>query len=84
MQRIPSRDDRRSIRIQLTDKGVDFCGELFAKLFDNDEEIFAKALKPEQIRQLTKLLTLLVRRIEADSQPTRSGTSEPIHGHERI
>ena len=84
VQRIPSRDDRRSIRIQLTDKGVDFCRELFAKLFENDEEIFAKVLKPEQIKQLTKLLTLLVRSMEPDSQATRSSTSEPIHGHERI
>ena len=31
VQRLPSREDRRSIRIQLTEKGVEFCGELFAK-----------------------------------------------------
>jgi DNA-binding MarR family transcriptional regulator len=84
VQRIPSRDDRRSIRALLTEKGVEFCRELFLKLVDDSEEIFAKALKPEQTRQLTKLLTLLVRSIEADSQATRSGTSEPIYGHERI
>ena len=83
-QRIPSRDDRRSIRIQLTDKGVDFCQELFAQLVEANERIFGKALAPEQIRQLTKLLTLVVRSIETGSQPVRSGVSEPIHGHQRI
>ena len=84
VQRIPSRDDRRSIRIQLTEKGVEFSRELFAKLYDSDEEIFAKALKPEQVKQLTKLLTMLVRSMEAASQTTRTGASAPIHGHERI
>jgi MarR family 2-MHQ and catechol resistance regulon transcriptional repressor len=83
VHRTPSRDDRRSIRAQLTDKGVEFCRELFAKLADDTEEIFAKALKPAQTKQLTKLLTLLVRSMEADSQATRSGISEPIYGHER-
>jgi hypothetical protein len=68
----------------LTEKGVEFCRELFLELADDSEEIFAKALKPEQTKQLTKLLTLLVRSVEADSQATRSGTSEPIYGHERI
>ncbi len=84
VQRLRSREDRRSIRIQLTDNGVEFCRELFAKLVDDDEEIFAKALNPAQTRQLIKLLTLLVRSMEADSKATRSGTSEPTHGHERI
>ena len=83
VQRIPSRDDRRSIRARLTEKGVEFCRELFLKLADDNEEIFAKALKPEQTRQLVKLLTLLVRSMEADSQATRPGT-EPIYGHARI
>ena len=84
VQRIPSRDDRRSIRALLTEKGVEFCRELFLKLADDNEEVFAKALKPEQTRQLNKLLTLLVRSMEADSEATRPGTSEPIYGHARI
>src|SRR5258708_16775477 len=41
VQRLPSREDRRSIRIQLTEKGVEFFHALFAKLVDDDEEIFA-------------------------------------------
>ena len=64
VQRLPSREDRRSIRIQLTEKGVEFCRELFAQLVNDDEEIFAKALNPAQIKQLNKLLTLVVRSME--------------------
>lgn len=83
VQRLPSREDRRSIRIQLTEKGVEFCHELFAKLAGDDEEIFAKALNPAQIKQLSKLLTLVVRSIEHNGE-TRTNVSEPTHGHERI
>ncbi|HEV2170003.1 MAG TPA: MarR family transcriptional regulator [Candidatus Binatus sp.] len=84
VQRIPSRDDRRSVRAQLTDKGVEFCRELFMKCVDDVDELFAKALRPAQTKQLTQLLTLLVRSLEADDRPARSGTSEPIYGHERV
>jgi DNA-binding MarR family transcriptional regulator len=83
VQRLPSREDRRSIRIQLTEKGVEFCRELFAKLADDDEQIFAKALNPAQIKQLTKLLSLVVRSMD-DNGGTRTNVSEPTHGHERI
>ncbi len=83
VQRLPSREDRRSIRIQLTEKGVEFCHELFAKLVDDDEEIFAKALNPVQIKQLAKLLTLVVRSMEHNGE-IRTNVSEPTHGHERI
>jgi MarR family 2-MHQ and catechol resistance regulon transcriptional repressor len=83
VQRLPSREDRRSIRIQLTEKGVEFCRELFAKLVDDDKEIFAKALNPAQIKQLTKLLTLVVRSMEHTGE-SRTNASEPNHGHERI
>jgi DNA-binding MarR family transcriptional regulator len=83
VQRLPSREDRRSLRIQLTEKGVDLFRDLFAKLVDSNEEIFGKALKPEQIKQFTKLLTLLVRSME-DAGETRTSASEPTHGHERI
>jgi DNA-binding MarR family transcriptional regulator len=83
VQRLPSREDRRSIRIQLTEKGVGFCHELFAKLVDDDEEIFAKALNPARIKQLTKLLTLVVRSME-HSGDASTNPMEPIHGHERV
>ena len=84
VQREASRDDRRSIVIQLTANGVDLCHGLFTRLARDDEEVFARALKPEQIKQFSKLLALLLRSLEADSTATRTGAPETSHGHERI
>jgi DNA-binding MarR family transcriptional regulator len=84
VERAPSRDDRRSIMIQLTEKGVEVCHDLFSKLARSDEEIFAKALKPDQIKQFCKLITMLIRSFEVDTHATRAGASEATHGHERI
>ena len=84
VERAPSRDDRRSITIQLTEKGVEVCHDLFSKLARNNEEIFAKALKPDQIKQFCKLITMIVRSFEVDAQATRADVSESTHGHERI
>ena len=84
VQRTASRDDRRSLRIELTDKGVEFCNGMFSELARDDEDLFARALKPEQIRQLSKLLALLVRSLESDSSTTRTDLQEPSHGHQRI
>jgi DNA-binding MarR family transcriptional regulator len=84
VERAPSRDDRRSIMIQLTEKGVEVCHDMFSKLARNNEEIFAKALKPDQIKQFCKLITLLARSFEDDPHATRAGASEASHGQERI
>jgi MarR family transcriptional regulator, 2-MHQ and catechol-resistance regulon repressor len=84
VQRVASQDDRRSIMIQLTEKGVDLSHGLFTRLAHDDEDVFARALKPEQIKQFSRLLALLLRSLEADSTATRAGASEPSHGHERI
>lgn len=84
VQREASQDDRRSIMIQLTEKGLDLSRGLFTKLARDDEDIFARAFKPEQIKQFSKLLALLLRSLEADSTATRTGAPEPSHGHERI
>ena len=84
VERAPSRDDRRSIMIQFTEKGVDVCFDLFSKLARNNEEIFAKALKPDQLKQFCKLITRIVRSFEVDAHATRADALEPTHGHERI
>jgi MarR family transcriptional regulator, 2-MHQ and catechol-resistance regulon repressor len=60
VRREGSRDDRRSTVIQLTEKGADLCHRLFTKLARNDEDIFARALKPEQISKFSKLLAFLL------------------------
>jgi MarR family transcriptional regulator, 2-MHQ and catechol-resistance regulon repressor len=84
VQRETSRDDRRSIVIQLTQKGVDLCHGLFTRLARDDEDLFARALKPQQIKQFSRLLALLLGGLEDDSTATRAGAPEPSHGHERI
>ena len=84
VQRTPARDDRRSILIQLTEKGVEFCRDFFPKLKRANQEAFERALTPAQVRQLGKLLTLLVGSWEADIRSTPTGVSEQTNGHERI
>jgi MarR family transcriptional regulator, 2-MHQ and catechol-resistance regulon repressor len=84
VERAPSRDDRRSITIQLTEKGVEVCHDLFSKMARNNEEIFAKALKPDQLKQFCKLITMIVRSFEVDAHETRAAALEQTHGHERI
>jgi len=84
VQREASRDDRRSIVIQLTEEGVNLCHGLFSKLAREDEYVFARAFTPEQIKQFSKLLALLLRSLEADGTTTRTDVPEPSHGHERI
>jgi len=83
VHREASRDDRRSIMIQLTEKGVDLCHGLFTKLARDDENLFARGLKPGQIKQFSKLLALLLRSLESDGTATRTGAPEPGRGHER-
>ena len=73
VQREGSRDDRRIIVIQLTEKGVDLCHRLFTKLARDDEDLFARALRPEQIKQFSKLLALLLGSLEADSTTDTNG-----------
>jgi DNA-binding MarR family transcriptional regulator len=84
VQRETSPDDRRSIVIQLTEKGVDLCHGLFTRLARDEEDLFARAFKPQQIKQFSKLLALLLRSLEDDSTATPAGGPEPSHGHERI
>jgi DNA-binding MarR family transcriptional regulator len=84
VQRVASREDRRSILIHLTDKGVEVCNDLYREIPRTNQETLAKALKPEQIKQLSKLLTLLVRSLEAENRTARIRASEPTHGRERI
>src|SRR6516164_8451150 len=79
VQREGSRDDRRSIVIQLTEKGVDLCHGLFTRLARDDEDIFARTLKPDQIKQFIKLLAFLLGSLEAESSTTRTGAADPGH-----
>jgi len=84
VKRVPSRDDRRSISIQLSAKGVQLWREFFPEVARSAREVFEKAFRPEQMKQFGKLLALLIRSLEADSAKTSIRTSEPTHGEKRI
>jgi MarR family transcriptional regulator, 2-MHQ and catechol-resistance regulon repressor len=64
VKRIPSRDDRRSVLVRPSAKGV----ELFRKIYPEGarckRSLFERAFKPEQVKELTSLLELLIRSLE--------------------
>jgi DNA-binding MarR family transcriptional regulator len=81
--RMPSRDDRRSISIQLSAKGVEFWRKFLPQVAHSARELFEQAFRPEQMRQFSKLLDLLVRSVEADSATASIRASEPTHADKR-
>jgi DNA-binding MarR family transcriptional regulator len=83
VKRVPSRDDRRSISIQLSAKGVELWRRLFPEIARSAREVFEKAFRPEQMKQFSKLLALLVRSLEADSAKTSLRAFEQTHGETR-
>jgi DNA-binding MarR family transcriptional regulator len=84
IKRVPSREDRRSISIQLSAKGVELCRELLRETARGNREIFEKAFRAQQMKQFSKLLMILVRSLEADRTNARMRTSEQNHGNKRV
>jgi DNA-binding MarR family transcriptional regulator len=80
---MPSQDDRRSISIQLSAKGVEFWRKFCPEAARSARELFEKAFRPEQMRQFSKLLDLLVRSLEADSAKASIRASGPTHADKR-
>jgi MarR family transcriptional regulator, 2-MHQ and catechol-resistance regulon repressor len=70
VKRVPSRDDRRSITVQLSPKGVEFWRRFYPEVARNARELFQKAFRPQQMKQFTRLLALLIRSLEVDSAKT--------------
>jgi MarR family transcriptional regulator, 2-MHQ and catechol-resistance regulon repressor len=64
IKRMPSRDDRRSVQVRLSTKGIEFLRKLYPELVRNNRVIFEKAFRPEQMKEFGKLLSLLVRSLE--------------------
>ncbi len=64
VKRIPSRDDRRSVMIRLSAKGVDLFRKLYPELTRGHRSLLEKAFRPEQMKQLSKLLELLIHSLE--------------------
>jgi MarR family transcriptional regulator, 2-MHQ and catechol-resistance regulon repressor len=66
VKRVPSRDDRRSVMVRLSAKGAELFSKFYPELARKDRDIFDKAFRPEQMKEFSKLLALLVRSLEAE------------------
>ena len=64
VKRIPSRDDRRSVLIRLSAKGVELFRKLYPELTLFIRSLFEKAFRPDQMKEFGRLLELLIRSLE--------------------
>jgi MarR family 2-MHQ and catechol resistance regulon transcriptional repressor len=67
VKRIPSRDDRRSVLVRLSAKGVELFRKLYPELVRSTRSLFEKAMRPDQMKEFSKLLALLIRNLETRS-----------------
>jgi MarR family 2-MHQ and catechol resistance regulon transcriptional repressor len=67
VRRIPSRDDRRSVRVQLSAKGVELFRKLYPELVRGNRSLLEKAFRPDQMKEFSQLLALLIRNLETQS-----------------
>jgi DNA-binding MarR family transcriptional regulator len=79
IRRVPSRQDGRSVSIQLTAKGADLCRKLTSEAARSARETFENAFRPEQMKQFSKMLVLLVHSLEVDKRKSTNArkASEP-------
>src|SRR5258708_19766928 len=56
VKRIPSRDDRRSVLVRLSAKGVELFRKLYPALARSNRSLFQKAFRPEHMNKFSKLL----------------------------
>ena len=66
IKRMPSRDDRRSVLVRLSAKGVEFFRKFYPELAHNNRELFEKAFRPEQLKEFSMLLNVLIRSLETE------------------
>jgi MarR family transcriptional regulator, 2-MHQ and catechol-resistance regulon repressor len=64
VKRIPSRDDRRSVLVRLSAKGVELLHKLYPEQERCNRSLFEKAFKPEQMKEFSKLLEVLIHSLE--------------------
>jgi MarR family transcriptional regulator, 2-MHQ and catechol-resistance regulon repressor len=60
VKRIPSRDDRRSVLIRLSDKGVALFVKLYPELGRVNRVLLEKAFKPNEMKEFGRLLGVLI------------------------
>jgi MarR family transcriptional regulator, 2-MHQ and catechol-resistance regulon repressor len=64
VKRIPSRDDRRSVLVRLSGKGVELFRKLYPEVVRINRSLFEKAFSPDQMKQFSKLIEVLIRSLE--------------------
>jgi MarR family 2-MHQ and catechol resistance regulon transcriptional repressor len=66
IKRMPSRDDRRSVLVRLSAKGAEFFRKFYPELAHHNRTLFEKAFRPDQLKEFSKLLNVLIRSLEAE------------------
>jgi|SRR5580658_3609856 MarR family 2-MHQ and catechol resistance regulon transcriptional repressor len=66
VKRMPCRDDRRSILVRLTPKGVEFFRKFYPESVRGKRSLLEKAFRPDQMKEFNKLLDLLLRSLEQE------------------
>ena len=64
VKRFPSSDDRRSVLVRLSGKGVELFRKLYPELARSNRSILERAFKRDQMREFSRLLEVLIRSIE--------------------
>lgn len=64
VKRVPSPDDRRSVLVRLSAKGIELFRKLYPELVRGNRSRLEKALTPDQMKEFGKLLALLIRNLE--------------------
>jgi len=64
VKRIHSREDRRSVRVRLSAKGIELFRKLCPALARSNRAIFEKVFQPEQHQEFGKFLRMLISGLE--------------------
>ena len=64
VRRAPSRDDRRSVLVRLSAKGMEFFRKLYPEMARHSRASFERVFRPKQVKEFAKLLDLLIRDLE--------------------
>jgi MarR family 2-MHQ and catechol resistance regulon transcriptional repressor len=64
VKRFPSSDDRRSVLVRLSAKGIELFRKLYPELARSNRSILERAFKREQLKEFSQLLEVLIRSIE--------------------
>jgi MarR family transcriptional regulator, 2-MHQ and catechol-resistance regulon repressor len=64
VKRIPSREDRRSVLVRLSAKGVELFRKFYPELARSNRSLFEKAFSSDQMKEFSKLLEVLIRNLE--------------------